>query len=173
MSDSQKIHFFDKTRAAYSSGDKSAAKRLANMRWYQANKDKKQKYNKDYYQQHKEYWQQFYVAEQRQAKQRQQWADEAKEKAAAAKKKYGENSKEYKRAKLTSDLQADSVKGHEAEAAAAKINIQRAQQELDNHMKHVSEMKIKNLWKSGAKQISDAGKKAVATIMSKFRNVFG
>lgn len=163
-SEVQRLHFYDKTRAAYASGDKSAARRLANARWYQANKGKKQAYNKQYYQQHKEYWQQFYTSESRQAKARQQWANEAKAKADDIRKQYGENSKEYKRAKMTADLQAESVAGHKVEAEAAKLNIQRAQKEYDNYMKDKMQSKITKMWSDGVSQIKDAGKKFVNNI---------
>ena len=168
----QRLAFNDRMAKAHASGDSSAAKKFANARWYQQNKAKKQAYNKQYYQTHKEYWQQLYVTESRLAKQRRQFADEAKRKADDIRKQYGEESKEYKRAKLTADLQAEAIQGHELEAAAAKLNIQRAQKEYDNYMKDKMASKVTTLWTDGASQIRNAGQKFMSSLKSKLQNIF-
>lgn len=140
-------------------------KKLANLRWYQHNKDKKQEYNKKYYAENKEYWQQRYVEL---ANKRKKQEDENYKLYDAI--EAAQRSGDIAGAKQTKDYlwkQEDEMGKTWNDLKAAKTNLERATREEQDYNSSHQPMGYGDAWKSGASQIADTVKATLKKIKRK------
>lgn len=140
-------------------------KKLANLRWYQHNKDKKQEYNKKYYEENKEYWQQRYVELANKRKKQEDENDRLYDAIDAA-----QRSGDIAGAKQTKDYlwkQEDEMGKTWNDLKAAKTNLERAMREEQDYNNSHKPMSYGDAWKSGASQIADTVKATLKKIKRK------
>lgn len=158
--------YADQMRGSIGSAAYDEAKRkLANHEWYVNNRQKKQKYNKEYYEKNREYWQDRYLS--------------AKGKMDSLERKTWEYSDAITDSQRKGDLGGARQMREELdrtenqmnlmlpEERIAKENYLRAIREEQEFLKNNTKMPFTEAWSRGAKDIVAAGKSFISRLIGK------